>query len=98
MKVDSERDLILNPLTVEEIQTLARQAGGIDQLVSTKSPKYKAMTSNGVVSHDWPPLMAAEPRLIKRPLLVIDGQVLVGFDERAWRAALNLPAAEGESR
>jgi len=32
--------------------------------------------------------LAADGKLIKRPLVVGDGVALVGFDEAAWRAAL----------
>jgi arsenate reductase len=32
--------------------------------------------------------LAADGKLIKRPLAIGDGVVLVGFDEAAWRAAL----------
>lgn len=32
--------------------------------------------------------LAADGRLIKRPLAVGDGVALIGFDEAAWRAAL----------
>ncbi|MCY0879461.1 MAG: arsenate reductase [Firmicutes bacterium] len=96
--MDQERDLILQPLTVEEIQALARQAGTVDRLLSTKSPKYKSLATSGTLARDWAQLMAEEPRLIKRPLLVVDDQVVVGFDEALWRRALNLPVNEGQSR
>ena len=33
-------------------------------------------------------LMLAQPSMIRRPMLDLGGQRLVGFDEEAWRAAL----------
>lgn len=32
--------------------------------------------------------LAADGKLIKRPLALGDGVALIGFDEAAWRAAL----------
>ena len=32
--------------------------------------------------------LAADGKLIKRPLVIGDGVALIGFDEAAWRAAL----------
>jgi arsenate reductase len=32
--------------------------------------------------------LSADGKLIKRPLAISDGQVLVGFDEKAWAEAL----------
>jgi arsenate reductase len=32
--------------------------------------------------------LAADGKLIKRPLVIGDGVALIGFDETAWRAAL----------
>jgi len=32
-------------------------------------------------------LMAENPNLIKRPILVKGGEILLGFDEAAWGAA-----------
>lgn len=38
-------------------------------------------------------LMAAQPSLIKRPLLVLNGQVYVGFTAARYAAIFNLPEA-----
>ena len=34
-------------------------------------------------------LMAENPNLIKRPILIAGGEILLGFDEAAWRARLS---------
>lgn len=33
-------------------------------------------------------LMSSHPKLIKRPVLEVQGQILVGFDPQTWQAAL----------
>ncbi len=84
----SERDLILDPLSVEELTALAREAGGVEALLSKKSPKYKEYQGRVSKPDDWIPLMAQEPRLIRRPILAVEGRLLIGFDPQAWHEAL----------
>ncbi len=86
--MDVERDLILDPLTIEEIKELAALAGGIEPLLSKKSPKYKEYQERVAAPEDWLPLMAEEPRLLKRPIVVRDGQIYIGFDQKAWSEIL----------
>lgn len=90
--LDEERDLILDPLTVEEIRRLADRAGGVERLLSKKSPKYKEYEGRVTGPDDWIRFMAEEPRLLKRPILVNGGQVLVGFDPTAWSQLTAGPA------
>ena len=84
-----ERDLSKQPLTVEELDRLI---GSRDHLpfLNTRNEKYRALNLK-----ENPPdrkralaLMAEEPNLVKRPLLVLGKRILFGFDEEAWRAAL----------
>ncbi len=86
--VDEERDLIAEPLDVAEIRAMVRLAGGIEFLLSTKSPKYRQYRELARSDEDWVELMAKEPRLIKRPLVRAGDQLYIGFDENAWRALL----------
>lgn len=84
----SERDLILEPLSVGELTELVRQAGGVEALLSKKSPKYKEYQDRVSKPDDWILFMAEEPRLIRRPILEVKGRLLIGFDQQAWQDAL----------
>lgn len=77
------------PLTAAELDALIGKRDHLPFL-NTRNEKYRALKLK-----DNPPdraraieLMAEEPNLVKRPLLIIGRQVLFGFDEEAWRAAL----------
>ncbi len=83
--IDAERDLILNPLTVTELQRLADLAGGVDKILSTKSPKYRALQAEGLSQTQWIAAMAQEPRLIKRPLVERDDALYIGFQPEVWK-------------
>jgi len=76
------RDLFAERLSWEEIKWLAGLAGGLRHIISTQSSGYR-------LNHlDRPDLaeptlvsqMAADPDLIRRPIVVADGIVLVGFE------------------
>lgn len=82
------RDLIKEPLGVDEVRTLLDEAGGLDVVLSVKSPAYRARS--GVVSErgEWILQMVEEPRLIRRPILLTDRGASVGFDPVRWKALL----------
>jgi arsenate reductase-like glutaredoxin family protein len=75
---------VRNPLSRAELEELAALAGGVDQLLSLRSPAYRAR--QGVSLSDWLQEMIEEPRLIRRPILVTPGGTAVGFDPERWRA------------
>lgn len=55
---------------------------------SYRAGNYKAKLATMTDAQAFAAL-AADGKLIKRPLLVGDGLALVGFDEAAWRTALS---------
>ncbi len=86
-----ERDYAKNPLTKAELTGLFDDAG-LDprDFLNPKSPAYKAMelhdkrlTAAGAIE-----LMARDPNLIKRPLIIAGQTVIAGFDKDRLRAAL----------
>lgn len=55
-------------------------------LLSTRTAQYKALELDRreVSEAELVELMAKEPRLLRRPLLVADGSVIVGYDREAY--------------
>ncbi len=83
----SARDLFKEPLTADEIRHLATLApGGLRALLSTRSPQYRALglEKRPVSDRELIALMAKEPRLLRRPIAVAGGRVIIGFDQRAF--------------
>ncbi len=81
------RDLFKEPLSAAEIRALARRtAGGVRTLLSTRTTQYKALglDRREVSDAELVELMAKEPRLLRRPLLVADDSVVVGYDREAY--------------
>ena len=84
-----ERDLGKQPLTAAELDALIGPRPHLDYL-NPKNELYRARKMK-----DHPPtraeavkLMAHEPNLIKRPLLVRGQKVVYGFDEDGFRSLM----------
>ena len=80
------RDLDKTPLSVEEIEALI---GDRDYklFLNTRNELYreKKMAEKPPSRREAIALMSKNPNLIKRPILLRGGQLLLGFDEAAYR-------------
>ena len=84
-----ERDYAKSPLTAAELKDLFAGRDPRDFL-NPRSPAFKAM---GLAGKTLSPeqalaLMAKEPNLIKRPIVIAGKQLIAGFDRDRIRAAL----------
>ncbi len=84
------RDIFRQPLSREEIAALAARAGGARALFSWKSPSARPLALDPASVDDARllELMAGEPRLIRRPLVLADGELVVGGDVKALERLL----------
>ena len=84
-----ERDYAKAPLTMAELKELFAGRDPRDFL-NTRSPAFKAMGLAGksLTAPQALALMAKEPNLIKRPIVVAGREMIAGFDRERMRAAL----------
>ena len=84
-----ERDYAKAPLTMAELKDLFAGRDPRDFL-NTRSPAFKAMGLAGksLTAPQALALMAKEPNLIKRPIVVAGREMIAGFDRERMRAAL----------
>lgn len=77
------RDLWKDPLSAAELEKLIGPRDHSDFL-NTHSEAYrqKKLTENPPTRREAIRLMAKEPRLIRRPVIVAGGRVVLGFDEK----------------
>ena len=85
-----ERDFFKDTLTEQEIRELAKDVG-VAQIFAKRSPSLKQM---GLADHELSDekmleLMLQEPRLVRRPLVNLEGQLLVGANLKTIEAALS---------
>ncbi len=79
--------------TAEELRAWRQRSGlPLRKLFNTSGQQYKALNLKdrlpAMSEEEQLALLASDGMLVKRPILVGDGFVLVGFREDAWRAAL----------
>jgi len=84
-----ERDYAKSPLSAAELRYLFAGRDPRDFL-NQRSPAFKAMRLAGKTlnADQTIELMAKEPNLIKRPLVIAGKQIIAGFDRDKLRAAL----------
>ena len=78
------RDLFKQPLTANELRTLAGDRP-IREIFSWKSPSARAagLKPGDLTDDEMIQRMLAEPRLIRRPLIQAGDRVIIGFDKAA---------------
>ena len=79
--------------TAEELRAWQKQSGlALRKFFNTSGLQYKALQLKdrlpAMSEEEQLALLATDGMLVKRPILVGEGSVLVGFREDAWRAAL----------
>lgn len=71
-----------------EIRQLAEDVGGVAGLLSKRSPKYAGYAAEAHDEAGWIQALAAEPRLLRRPIWHGPKGWEVGFDPARWAAQL----------
>ncbi len=84
-----ERDYFKDPFSESEIRELA-QSDSISAMFARRSPNLKklGLADKELSEEEMVSLMLQEPRLVRRPLVLMDGKLLVGANIKAVEAAL----------
>jgi arsenate reductase-like glutaredoxin family protein len=84
-----ERDFFQDKFTEDEFQELLGGRRAAD-VFSWHSPSFKALgrPAESLSEEELVQLMLQEPRLIRRPLVVVNGQLVIGSSQKALEAAL----------
>ena len=83
------RDLDKTPLSVDEIEALIGERD-YKLFLNTRNDLYreKKMAQKPPSREEAVALMSKNPNLIKRPILLRGGKILLGYDEDAYRKLL----------
>lgn len=80
-----ERDLVKQPLTEEELDQIIGDRP-IEEFFSLRSPLVKQLGIQKVPSREEAiRLMAQNPHLIRRPLLISGDRIFIGFDPSVYQ-------------
>ena len=86
-----ERDFFADPFTAEELKDLIGDGSAADYF-SWRSPSFRklGLKRDDMSDNQMLELMAEEPRLIRRPLIMTpDGKLIVGTDKKAMADLLS---------
>jgi len=83
------REITENPLSIEEITRIYEKSGlPIQKLLNTSGGVYRELNMREQVKvlrdEKILKLLSENPMLIKRPILINDNEILVGFKEQEW--------------
>jgi Spx/MgsR family transcriptional regulator len=82
------------PIQSADLLAWSEQLGGWDKLVNRASMTWRNLSDHERSAQSepqWLALIAAYPALVRRPLVLLsDGQVMVGFQEKRWQQALGI--------
>ena len=88
-----ERNIKENNPTAQEISAWQKKSGlGLQKFFNTSGLQYRALGLKdklpSMSEEEMLSLLATDGMLVKRPILVLDEKVLVGFKADAWETAL----------
>ena len=86
VKIAKLRNIKEEPLTLEEIEKLAKKLGGAEKLFSRRSVKYRelGLRDKTLSDAEMLDLMAGEYTFLKRPILVAGDTAIAGFFEKEY--------------
>jgi arsenate reductase-like glutaredoxin family protein len=84
-----ERDFFQDSLNETQLRDLLNGRSAAE-IFSWNSPSFKklGLARSELTDQDLIRMMSEEPRFIRRPLTVLEGQIIVGSDKQSLRHAL----------
>jgi regulatory protein spx len=87
----TERNIINEPLTVEEIKSILRMTeNGTEEIISTKSKAYQQlnMEIDSLPLKELYQLIADNPQMLRRPIILDEKRLQVGYNDEEIRSFL----------
>jgi arsenate reductase len=83
------QDIKTEPMTGEQLDAIKEKVGSYDDLFSRRARKYRAMGlhEKELTEADYRRLILEEYTFLKRPVILIDGEVFVGNSKKTVEAA-----------
>ena len=82
----TEIDYARKPLDAATVEDIVRRAGGVAAVLNTRHAlaKEKGWVATPPSAGEFVKAVAKEPNLLRRPILVAGGKLIVGFDRDAY--------------
>lgn len=88
-------DLKKEPLTIDEIKELEFKVG-LDVLVNKRGTTYRnlGLKDKDLTKEEMKETLLENQSMIKRPVLILDEAVLVGYDEEAFKNFIGIEESQ----
>ncbi len=92
LKVDDswvQREIKSKAITKKEVDQMKRMAGNYETLFSRRAMKYRqwGLNEKDLDENDYRDLISKEYTFLRRPVVIIDGEIFVGNGKKAVEAA-----------
>jgi arsenate reductase-like glutaredoxin family protein len=83
-----ERNYAKVPLTADEVREIVAAAGSVAKVLNTThaTAKERGWKASPPPVDEFVAAVLQEPNLLRRPIVVKDGRVVVGKDEAGWKS------------
>lgn len=84
-------DFVADPPTADELRSWIQKRGeGVQPFINTKGTRYRelGLADKKLTDEQWVELLSQDGKLIKRPVLVFEEQVVVGFNSDEYERVL----------
>ncbi len=75
-------------LTEEQVRSIVRAAGSVAAVLNLRHAvaKERGWAKNPPTVEELVEAVGAEPNVLRRPILLVDGRAIIGFDRAAYAA------------
>lgn len=83
-----EHNYSKTPLTAEQVHAIVAAAGGVAPILNTTHAiaKERGWKERPPSAEEFVPLAVTEPNLLRRPIVLVNGKVVVGKNEAGWKS------------
>lgn len=83
-----EHNYSKTPLTAEQVRAIVTAAGGVAPVLNSTHTiaKERGWKANPPATEEFVALAVTEPNLLRRPIVLKDGKIVVGKNEAGWLA------------
>jgi arsenate reductase len=80
-------DFVNHPPTREQLQRwISIRGEGVEPFINTRGTRYRelGLKDKTLSEADWLDMLSQDGKLLKRPIVVTDDEIVIGFDKSAY--------------
>ncbi|WP_067932028.1 arsenate reductase family protein [Alicyclobacillus kakegawensis] len=81
------RDLVDKPPTADQVRRWVKELGqGVEPFLNRRGTRFRelGLKDAQLTEQEWVDRLTSDGKLFKRPIVIADGEVVIGFDKAAY--------------